>query len=256
MKLLIIFIVVIGLFGCDQTKNEATTTDEVVIRDEEQSDITRNVEILGGYAQLEVHRLEVITPVKNSVSYISGYRYGEKEVKNTKNAVDLLREELNLAKGNPNAITDVFEVLDTGDKQCVVIKKEISRVTMTHELGHCFHPILFAVLERKYPSILNDDIKNVSKNSPYIIEGFAEVVAATRAYKIDGNFDYLKSRKEEITSKELDEYTHVYYEAVPLLNKLEKYLVSEKEVPNSIELQIEYITENFYTNKKYNDGFN
>ena len=103
----------------------------------------------------------------------------------------MLKQQLNAAEGNPNALTDVFEVLGIGAKQCVVIKNEISRVTMTHELGHCFHPILFDVLENKRPSIFNNDIKNKSENSAYIIEGFAEVVAATRAYKIDGNFDYL-----------------------------------------------------------------
>lgn len=255
MQLLIIFIVTIGLLGCNEPKNEAVTSAQVITTDTEQHDIARNSKILGGYAKLELHKLNSSSPIQNRVSYISGYLYEKEEVKDTKNAVDLLKQRLAVAEGNPNALTDVFEVLDTGTNQCVVIKKEISRVTMTHELGHCFHPILFDVLEKKRPTIFNDDIKNESENSAYIIEGFAEVVAATRAYKVDGNFDYLNSRKSEISSKKLDKSTHVYYKAIPLLEKLEKYLVAEKGIPNSVQLQIEYITKNFYTNEKYNEGF-
>ena len=53
MKILAIFIVTIGRWGCGEPKSDVVTPVQVVITDAEKLDIARNAQILDGYDNLK-----------------------------------------------------------------------------------------------------------------------------------------------------------------------------------------------------------
>ena len=227
MKILILLFMSLVITGCNKSYEER---------------------FLDGYAELEIHQLESKDAPKNNIDYQGNY----KNVKDTKKALSTLKANIGTADG----IANVYETPDSSEKQCVVVlRKEATATTKTHELGHCFHLILYNVLGEKAASVLKDSIGETNGDTPYVIEPFAEVVAATRAYKLDGNFKYLESRIIAIKSKPENDETKPYYAAIPLLETLKDFLVSNENIPQPIEQQILYVTENFYTNPDYNEMF-
>jgi len=203
---------------------------------------------LAGYAELEIHQFESKDAPKNNIDYQGNY----KNVKDTAEALSKLKRKMNTADGAAN----VYETADSSEKQCVVVlRKEATETTKIHELGHCFHPVLFKVLGEKAASVLKDNFWDTSSETPYIIESFAEIIAATRAYKLDGDFEYLESRIKAIESKPVNDDTKPYYAAIPLLKKLKAFLISNENIPQPIEEQVLYVTEEFYINPEHNKMF-
>lgn len=227
MKIIVLLCISLLITGCNDTFEER---------------------FLDGYAELEIHQFETKETPKKNIDYQGNY----KNVKNTAEAITKLKEKI----GQNAGIANVYVTPDGSKKQCIVVlKKDASATTKTHELGHCFHQILFDVLRENAVSVLEDSIDGTNSDTPYVLEPFAEVVAAARAYKLDGNFDYLESRVKAIKLKPMNDDTKPYHVAIPLLETLKTFLVSSENIPESIEEQVIYITEEFYTNPVYNKMF-
>ena len=95
-----------------------------------------------------------------------------------------------------------------------------------------------------------------SKRLAYRRTGFVPDTGQYFKYVLqDGDFEYLESRINAIESKPVNDDTKPYYAAIPLLKKLKAFLISNENIPQPIEEQVLYVTEEFYINPEHNKMF-
>jgi hypothetical protein len=206
----------------------------------------RPEEFLGGFSEYEIVELHDnnYTP-KNSYSYALGHSYSS-----TEDAIEGISKIVS-SSDSTKATANVFHVANSNKKQCVIVHREnMSQLTLNHELGHCFHPILFSHLEIKAPTILKG-IEDDKKWSDYYLESFAEIVAGTRSFSLDGDKSYIIKRIQEIESSSDSEKMLPYKRSIPLLKHLSDFLDSA-DLPASPEEQVNLILEKIYFEPKFN----
>jgi hypothetical protein len=125
---------------------------------------------------------------------------------------------------------------------CIIVYRTgISATTLDHELGHCLSPLL-------------DDYEKINQltmNSLYLTELFAELASATSTFYTDGNIDYIKNRVVEIDRKA---GSNVYQLAKPGLKGIAAYLkqYGTKHKALSTNQQIKHMIEHYYRVFEFN----
>lgn len=142
----------------------------------------RKEEFLDGYAVAEVVDMtDKNYEPHNHFEYISGHTS-----RNTSEAITFLQKELKKRSESSEAIANAYET-KSGFVQCVIVQRaDLSKVSMNHEMGHCFNLIYFDKLRKKNPSALATILQNKT-GYRYLMESFAEVASSTIAYGIDGD---------------------------------------------------------------------
>ncbi|MDP5134638.1 hypothetical protein ORJ04_01570 [Rheinheimera baltica] len=141
MKILVLLFMSLVITGCNDSYEER---------------------FLDGYAELEIHQFESKDTPQKNIDYQGNY----KNVKDTTEALSTLKVKIGTADG----IANVYETPDSSEKQCVVVlKKEATATTKIHELGHCFHLVLYSVLGEKAASVLKDSIGDTVIH-PFLID--------------------------------------------------------------------------------------
>jgi hypothetical protein len=207
----------------------------------------RSEKFLENYAEAELIELgsNDYSPNKE-YKYISGHSY-----KNSTAAINGQLKDLEKRSLSTKAIANVYGTESNGINQCIIVHRpDMSKSTLTHELGHCFNIIYLGALKENYPTLF-DIIEKEKDGYRFLIESFADVAASTVAYNIDGSNSYLESRIMTLEKTVYSEDMKPYLRSIPLLKSLNVFL-SKNDLPSKPSEQVEFILEKFYLNTEFN----
>tara|TARA_B110000238_G_C16110345_1_gene432398 strand:+ start:1198 stop:1920 length:723 start_codon:yes stop_codon:yes gene_type:complete len=232
-KIGIVFTVLVAV-GCSKPSDSLQITD-------------RANKFLGGYAEFEILELgDNGYKPQNAYNYLEGHNQSD-----TLQAIDELSSKLKSKSDSTRAIANVFLTKPEALKQCIIVHRpQMTKSTLTHELGHCYNVIYFKKLEKVAPD-LYAVIEDEKEGSRFLIESFAEVAAATIAFRVDGNHSYLENRIKELKSMRRYEEMKPYTRSIPLLENLKGFL-QKSTLPASVSSQVDFMLDNFYLNPDFN----
>lgn len=204
----------------------------------------------------------VLVQLNGSSNYIKKNKYhlfkgGKNPTLDTYGSIKSKVAKISNQKSDVNAIASVHLLENKINKECVIVyKKGISANVIKHEAGHCFTPVRY-----QFPKFSKS---NGSQNyNNYLNELFADLVASTISYKLEGTFTYIDQRSLNIKNKGPNAVD--YKLAARSFDGLKSVLVNSKMSDSSHEASIKkmlvamsekfppYTKEEYFENvKKYN----